>query len=393
MKIIIIDDNDIRRVSLVNYLIKNAVALDSEIAEANCIDSAKYLLRASYFDALILDVVLPKRAGAVPSHINGLNMLGQLTRSSIYKKPENIIGITAHIDDISRFKSEFDKYCFTVIEANNTTIGWKSIVLNSLLYTSASKLSRSVTEANTHALTIHGIRTFGNWQLRLKALVESRVEGIQFHSYKYGYFPIFDYLVPVIRNFEVKILARHLVNLFDLNQDKEFVIFSHSFGTYLIAKALQICIAEGRDIPVRTLVLCGSVLHEKFDWSFLKRKGVRIVNDCADSDYVLYLSKLLVLDTGMAGRSGFHGFQDESGINRFFLGGHSSYFQGDSFMRNYWLPLFDSNEKLVEVDCRKSSIFKHEFFDKLVAILSLFKKPGYIFILGLIVVIFIKEFF
>jgi CheY-like chemotaxis protein len=392
MKILIVDDNHQRRADLTNFFVEQCLALRQEIDEVDCVDAARRILRTTYYDALILDVVLPKRKNESPNYRNGINFLEQIARSPVYKKPEKIIGITAHIDDISRYRTAFEKYCFAVIEANSKSVGWKTLVKNSIGYTAASKFARSVDDKNLHVLTIHGIRTFGDWQLRLKQLVNQKLQGISFHSYKYGYFPVVDFLFPSIRNIEVRRLARHLNTLFDEHSDKRFIIFSHSFGTYLIAEALRIRAAEGNEIPVEVLVLSGSVLRENYNWNFAHKRGVRIVNDCADHDYVLYMSKMFVVGTGMAGKTGFVGFQDASRVNRYFLGGHSGYFKGNDFMKTYWLPLFNVDDHPAEVDLRKISMIRHGVIDRLVSFMGFIKEPTYLLLWSGILILLILRF-
>ncbi|WP_426114801.1 hypothetical protein [Massilia sp. PWRC2] len=378
MRIILVDDSEGRRKSLANFLVENRIVSEEEIAHADCIDAAKKLMRFQYFDVLILDVVLPKRRSESADPKNGLDMLGQLSRSTTYQKPEKIIGITAHVNDIGRFRIEFDKYCVAVVEANDVTVGWKTAVMNSIMYTSASKASRAVASNNIEVLTIHGICTFGDWQIRLEQLTRERIGKIYFHSYRYGYFPVLDFLIPQVRAYEARRLSHHMLELFESSPGKRFLVFSHSFGTYLLAQALLKLVGEGREIPIDSIVLSGSVLNEDWDWGFIRRKGVRIVNDCADKDYILYLSKIFVLGTGMAGKTGFYGFQDGMTLNRFFNGGHSSYFEGDEFMAKYWLPLFEIGSPPGVVDLRSPSTLRHGIFEHVIKLLSKVKPYAYL---------------
>lgn len=170
-----------------------------------------------------------------------------------------------------------------------------------------------------------------------------------------------------MRKREVSRLTLSLQRIFDANPTASFVIFCHSFGTYLVAHALKkLCIGNAR-LPVHTLVTAGSVLRSSFDWNYLKARGVRLVNDCADHDYVLYLSQAFVVGCGMAGKVGFYATHDEVQTNRFFVGGHSSYFDGDNFMTRYWIPLF-SSEVVPEVDFRTTSTLRHLVLDKFVTV-------------------------
>jgi CheY-like chemotaxis protein len=356
-----------------------APTTDNECVKVGCVDAAKAALEVAYFDVLILDVVLPKRLGEKPDRRHGLSLLGQISRSPRLNKPEKIVGLTAYSDDLQSFRVEFERYCFTVIEATATSDVWKRTVKDALTYTASSKLARAQGNVSIHVVTVHGIRTFGHWQTRLKNLVARLVRGIQFHSYKYGVFSIVAFIIPPFRWFEVRQLARCLEELFDAHKNAEFVVFSHSFGTLLVAEALRKLSHEGRSLPIRTIVLSGSVLPRRFSWAFLQQNGnVRIINDCCDQDYVLWAVEAFVLGTGMAGKCGFIGFDSNDMRNRFFSGGHTSYFNGDEFMEAHWVPLLNGQDPIVEVDQRTRSVFMHEGLDKIFGIMGMLKPAAYL---------------
>lgn len=387
MRILIVDDDKKRSVSLIDFIADSGISDRQNIETAECLDAARELLRRSYFDVLILDVVLPKRTNSKPDANEGLKVLRLLSHSSHYNKPERIIGITAHIDDISQFRMEFDKYCLAIVEAHPTTIAWKSKITGALTYTSASKMKRSVKNNNLHIITIHGIRTFGGWQKRLQLIVNRTCGDIPCHSYKYGVFSLVAFFFPALRNRETKRLTKHLQSLFENNLNASFIIFSHSFGTYLTAESISELMNTNKFnkyLPVKTIVLSGSVLPQSFDWMKFREFGIRVVNDCADNDYVLYLSQAFIWGTGMAGKCGFYGFQDNLTTNRFFTGGHSSYFDGDDFMTEHWVPLLETDATVDEVDLRSHSFIKHHVIDKIFVVFGKIKHFVYITIISLI---------
>lgn len=316
MKILIVDDDESRSASLSSYLVSACSIHASEITTSTNTDDTKILLKDCYFDILILDVVLPKRHGESLRLNAGVTLLSYLSRTSILHKPEKIVGLTAHVSDIERFRVSFEQHCLTVIEASSTSGDWKKKIADLVGYTQSSKMARVVSKTPLHVLTVHGIRTFGGWQTRLEHLVKRQMGNVIFSAYKYGYFTALAFLVAPIRDREVSKLARHLSDLFKRHSEEQFVIFSHSFGTYLVAYAIKVLVADGQIIPAKLIVLSGSVLPQHFDWEFLlETVDARIVNDCADRDYVLWLSEALVLNTGMAGKGGFLGLHGNRIIN------------------------------------------------------------------------------
>jgi hypothetical protein len=202
-----------------------------------------------------------------------------------------------------------------------------------------------MSEARPILITVHGIRTFGAWQERLKSLVLAERPEFDVKSYRYGYFSVLAFLLPIFRWLAVRSFRQRLRQVIQDNPGSPITIVCHSFGTHIVTYALRgMKSAELPEIPA--LILSGSVLRSNFDWSRLHKTGkVRlIVNDCGTNDNILMLSQMLVLLTGMAGRVGFYGFTDAFLVNRFFAGGHSHYFSPvsgdpDSFMREWWLPV------------------------------------------------------
>ncbi|MET0382142.1 MAG: hypothetical protein ABW032_01840, partial [Burkholderiaceae bacterium] len=193
-------------------------------------------------------------------------------------------------------------------------------------------------------ITVHGIRTFGQWQERLGALARGGDGRLGVEHFKYGYFSVLAFALPPLRWLAVRSFRRSLVAAAARYPGHELLIVGHSNGTYLIGQALRQAKDELRG-RVGTVILAGSVLRSDFDWErVIAELGIeRVVNDCGTEDAILVLSQLGVLFTGMAGRLGFHGMTGSRLHNRYFPGGHSHYFErdgraDDAFMARYWVP-------------------------------------------------------
>lgn len=352
MKVLLVDDNDTRVSVLTAWMIEFGVS-KSNITSVDNTVAARGLITRNYYDVLLLDVVLPRRSKEKAQWIHGIDLLKYVTSSSRVRKPEKIIGITAYSDDIASFRDKFEEFCLSVIEVKANDAEWKKRLSSAFNYTRGSKIARAHIQGNLSAITVHGIRTFGQWQERLKKIVHSEASYIDFFSYKYGYFSTIFFAIPYFQQKEVSKLKDSIQRLAQNYPEKEFIIFAHSFGTFLVAKALTQLCSEGELLRVKTLVLSGSVLKSHFDWSFLDAyPGLKLVNECGAGDGILYLSEAFIPMTGMAGRTGFYGFNSDNFINRHHPGGHSLYFDGDNFMRNNWLPLFSENPIVSENDER-----------------------------------------
>jgi tetratricopeptide (TPR) repeat protein len=221
----------------------------------------------------------------------------------------------------------------------------------------------------THfVLTVHGIRTHGQWQERLGALLQKEAPSAQVLHFKYGVFSSLAYAFPLLRMINVWRFRRHLEQLAGTHPGARIDIVAHSFGTFIVGHSLA-KISPNVGLRVNTLVLAGSVLKVWFPWDELIKKGVvrRLVNECGTEDNILLLTQLAVLFTGMAGRIGFSGLLDDSFKNRFYEFGHGGYFkpfgeagpdpdQVDGFMRKQWVPLLTTDAPVADHDVRKASV-------------------------------------
>ena len=217
-------------------------------------------------------------------------------------------------------------------------------------------------------ISVHGIRTFGDWQERLEQLVNQekpKDRDITIRNYKFGWFSVAAFLIPFLRWLVVRQFRRFLVEGTRIkdpqaqNWDRVDLV-GHSFGTHIIAWALYGIKAEQRP-PVHTIIFAASVLTSNFPWQALLSHPVkRVINDCGVNDAVLILSQFGVLFTGMAGRLGFNGGTGDNFRNRFHSFGHSGYFldkglPDNAFMRESWVPLLVSDAEPKLVDRRKST--------------------------------------
>lgn len=204
-------------------------------------------------------------------------------------------------------------------------------------------------------VTVHGIRTFGQWQNRLRTLTLKANPDILVENYGYGYFSVIAFVIPLFRWLAVRSFRNNLKTLMQAHPGASFSFVAHSFGTHLVAHALR-GMKPGERPDVELIILSGSVLRSAFDWASLMnpaagKPGIRrVINDCGLNDTVLILSQAGVLFTGMAGRVGFYGFTGSDLVNRFFPGGHSHYFMPpgddpDAFMKRYWVPVLAAGDE------------------------------------------------
>lgn len=380
MKIAIADDDPKRSHKIKNLLINECNLIESDIEIFHTTQSIKDALRNIYFDIMFLDVIMPRR-DETPSAMTSFRLLKELESNIKIKKPDTIIGITASTEDFQDFRSEFDKRCFTLIEARRTSSNWQEKIVSAVKYKQSNRLGRSTTDKAIYCYTIHGIRTRGAWQQDLKKIVQKNVDNVEFGTFKYGYFSIFSFFLPFLRWPAVNSFASSLDEVLEKNKEKRIILFSHSFGTHILIKALEKLVKKKEYKNLSTIVLSGSVLRRNYSFrNIQKQTNARIINDCGSSDYILSLSEAFVPFSGMAGKVGFKGKNDSTFINRIFDGGgHSHYFDQDGyFIETYWLPLFYEDYEVEMIDNRKDSFFRLGLLDKTTTLLGAFKEFIYI---------------
>lgn len=202
-------------------------------------------------------------------------------------------------------------------------------------------------------ITVHGIRTWGNWQADLKRLLEEAEPGVTVLNYQYGYFSSLAFLVPPLRWMVARRFRRFFAQAIGaVPESARIDLVAHSFGTYLAASAIP-SIPKGRQ--VHTVLFAGSVLRPSFPWFKYQQEGRvgRVVNECGWDDHVLLICQSTALMMGMAGRVGFQGMVGKSFANRYYRFGHGGYFDREHrLMRENWLPLLTRDEPIPPIDHR-----------------------------------------
>jgi predicted esterase len=206
---------------------------------------------------------------------------------------------------------------------------------------------------------VHGIRDRGFWTRRIARHIKekARERGLKCRSVTstYGYFPMGPFLLPWVRRSKVEWLLDQYVVARSLYPKAEFSFVGHSNGTFLLAKAIELC----PEVYFSRVIFAGSVVSNGFDWgrfvghapaddvphpaSLSGDRRIRaVVNYVATADWVVAIfpngmNKLrLQRDLGGAGHNGFDYGVDLTGPVaespkpagvvdvRFIPGGHSA---------------------------------------------------------------------
>lgn len=133
MKILIVEDNDIKRDIIIND-IKEKYS-DTIIEISNNTMSAKEQLRNNSYDILILDLNLPNFEGEECEDESGMLLFKEINRSSkLYNKPADIIIMTAYDNLKEKYEEEIQKGLFSIIKFDSSEEEWKEKLNNRLQY-------------------------------------------------------------------------------------------------------------------------------------------------------------------------------------------------------------------------------------------------------------------
>lgn len=381
LDVIVVDDNESRYDMLIAFLQQKQFYKLLSIDCCKTADQARIKTKIKIYDLMILDAVLPKKMGYDPSFSVGLELLndlqnGQLGHSAALRAPKRIIGITANSQDLHDFSEKFIEHTTVIIDANIGSSAW----LDKISANIETMLAALNYNKDKLLITIHGIRTFGQWQKKLQELLCTKTLTFDFSTIKYGFFQLFIMYIPFLRDMAIVEAKKTLIDLINNSQEKKIYIVAHSFGTYIAAKAIisSQCIKN-----VEMVIFCGSVLQAKSGmWKKLIGKTKILLNDCAADDKVLMLCKAVIPLFGDSGRVGYYGDNNASHTNRFFLGGHSLYFK-DDFIEEHWIPCLLKPDMASQIDNRCKPAWYHGVQEFLISGFKLFT-------IIIIIVIYIK---
>jgi hypothetical protein len=186
-----------------------------------------------------------------------------------------------------------------------------------------------------YVYSLHGIRTNAYWQSQLAEFVETET------GFKVGYrnYLRFTSVMTLFKDiFLYKPLRIIEKDLRDLGSDFRVNVIAHSFGTWLLLRALR----ENSNLSVHQVILCGAVVPRSSSWwqqlNASKQITGEIVNFCGTRDPIPALAELLSRDFGA---SGVVGAGDPSIRDSFHDCGHSG-FLTTTFCANYWIGILTS---------------------------------------------------
>lgn len=356
LKVLIVDDSNSRIDLIIESLNSASLSKYLQIVRCNSADAARSeLLEPS--NLMILDVLLPKKDRGTPQASHSLNLLDDFNNpSKPFIRPGMVIGITADFKGLASHRNKFSESASIVLDGNFNETDWLTDLVRhvSTLIDSTQKTKRLLVDQVL--ISVHGIRTYGQWQAELANDIKKYSRSFEHIEVKYGYFDILCFYFPSTRARKVKQLGERVSNLIKSHDGKRICLVGHSFGTIILKDAFD-RLHDG--IKVDNVILCGSPLNENTCIDNIISKSSLTINECGLNDNVLLLSKYLVPQLGYAGRVGFYMENSSAFLNRYHVGGHSLYFEktlsGHEFHEENWTSIILGNSIPMRIDNRKSS--------------------------------------
>lgn len=384
LKVLIVDDNIVRRDKLVAQLADKTEMSFIELEVCISADCARELCKHRRFDILVLDVCLPKKDDGTATAQDGIKLLKDLhLKTNKYLTPTKVIGITADTNFLEKYRTEFMKYTYIVYPAKSNEKEWMSNTIDNILRIVNTSVIENTQKNDTIVISLHGIRTYGHWQNNFSDIIKKNTSNINYYPFKYGFFGMIFFFLPFVRDFKSNRLISSINPILEENQDKKIYIFAHSYGTYVITKLIQ---KSTLNKKIYMVVFAGSVLPTTYNINqYLGNKVDNIINDCGINDLVLIINKIFVPFLGDAGRKGFEGVNNNKICNRYFRGGHSLYFNTTKnkkpFIEEYWMPYILDNREIEIVDERRESSILSDITEPILLVVS-FAMP-FVYIYGI----------
>jgi hypothetical protein len=114
---------------------------------------------------------------------------------------------------------------------------------------------------------LHGIRDPGNWTSVLAKTIADEGGDVRGVAKSYGLFSLFEFLAPFSRHSKVRWFMNEYLRLRADYPNAVLDMVAHSFGTYLVCKAISLHIA----CKFGRVALAGSVVRRDFPWANLGR--------------------------------------------------------------------------------------------------------------------------
>jgi nucleoside phosphorylase len=134
VKLLIVDDNEIRLPKIISYLIDTMGVARDDIHTETTGFGAREALRTRTFDLLLLDVLLKMRPELEPMLDTSIGLMTEIVETSELRKPRHIIGVTAYDDAEAEARKVFQRRAWTILRSSDMNSEWLEPLGQSVRY-------------------------------------------------------------------------------------------------------------------------------------------------------------------------------------------------------------------------------------------------------------------
>ncbi|EMR4109877.1 TPA: hypothetical protein QEL08_003351 [Stenotrophomonas maltophilia] len=158
MRILVVEDTQAKLKRIVAVLMEAGISRD-QIEVAVCSYSARQFLRNDYYDLLLLDVLIPFRQEDDPDAQVCVDLLEDISEGGEYKRPGNIVGLTAYDEGIADAVDTFNEMLWNVIKVSEADNGWVERVKNCVNYLRSARKEDVTRTSKAEVLVICALRS------------------------------------------------------------------------------------------------------------------------------------------------------------------------------------------------------------------------------------------
>lgn len=159
MKVLIVDDSNEKVRDILAVLISAGLSEEEDIDVASCAQAAARHLKDNDYGLMILDLHLPIRLSEEPRNDGGSFLLKEIGRRKELRRPEHILGLTAHDEAKASAEPEFNKGLWSIVKASSDSSEWKEAILAKVRYLRARNSTQEApTQVNCDILFICALR-------------------------------------------------------------------------------------------------------------------------------------------------------------------------------------------------------------------------------------------
>ena len=194
-KIIIADDDKVRRTKIIQLLNQEHDIPIKWIDECDSINSAVQLLKSTYYSIALIDMGLPKLSGGEPDNFGGVAIVESIYKNKV-KSPGFILGYTAIIDNLEQRTAAFKAKGFRLEQSTAGDYSWLNNAKAEIKHFLNVFSNYERGNYNISVLTVHGIRSYASWQEDIERIIinNSESQTQTFFHYKHTLISTYSFL-------------------------------------------------------------------------------------------------------------------------------------------------------------------------------------------------------